>query len=198
LKHRKKENEKFSELLEPYLKEYMHQSFGMSIKMSRALYKDTEEQMATSYSMGDDYYQRELYEQQKMKIAELEERQQKMEAGQQAQSLPMHTHHAQSLGGLGSAVAGSVFATNGTDTATWATTTGTSDNTLSVSANGYPGMWTDEAEEDVPTKKNKRTNRLTKWFRLNTEYPSDYGNQPIDHEPLDDLRQEMAAWLEDV
>jgi hypothetical protein len=87
-----KEKNEFSELLEPYLREYTYQQYGMSIKMSRELYKDTEDKMATAYTSGD-----------------------RMAMQQQAANIsPQHQH---SLGGLGG-LAGAVFPATGWSTST--------------------------------------------------------------------------------
>jgi len=199
----------FGALLEPHLREYMHESYGDSLGVARALYKDTEDAMASAYYAGDDdYYQREMMKQTNKRIDQLEK--ENLEARTQQMAQQSHTHQlgAQAFGSIG-AVGGLQGFSAGTDASLTATSTGDwSTNTIAVDSTGSLQLDESQLDEAVKRyhepgrpgsmKKPKRTNRLTKWFRLNEEFPSDYGNKPSDVEPLDDLRQEMAAWLEDV
>jgi hypothetical protein len=119
---------------------------------------------------------------------------QALQAQQGFLAQPQHQHQ------LNANAFGSVLSAGSSGLTDWATTTatGTTDSTLTVTNGSINGaqieqMWTDDiSQRQEACKKKAEPN----WFRVNEEFPKNYG---LDYkeEPLDDLRKEMAAWLED-
>jgi len=170
---------------------YKHRNYTKSIQISKEALEDN-----MAYSYGQEELTDALREQTKMMKQDMKERNQQAQMQQHNHSSGIGAQAFGSIGGLASATSSgtswdSVTTTNATDT-------------LMVNTDGglqLDQAWVDEAVERSiagnGAKKKKPKNRLTKWFRLNEEMPKLFGNDG-EYEPLDDLRQEMAAWLEDV
>ena len=168
--------------------------------------------MATTTSCGDF---NQLLQPGLNQMAQSARRQQEKLAADVFQSKPgqfqmaSHTHSIGGALGMADPDYGISSGTTG-----WATSTDALD--LSVSADGYVQQVQDwdeaaksesfqravrQAQQDVlpDLEPTKPKNRMVKWFRINKRFGGDYGNdQPRSMEPLDDLRIEMAEWLEDV